>query len=211
MPGAAVKRKARKSPEQPAKPRELTTKQAEFVRQYLVDHNATSAAIRAGYGSRNAHKIGSELLGKPGVITAISKAITARAERTEVTADWVVQRLAVEATDRSQGSQPSARVKALELLAKHLGMMPGDLHLHRHDHAAPKSPEAISLSSQQVIDKLSLEAKLAVLEAVRQARQEASAKLLPAPTEVATPGAVITVAPESQPESPQETHDVPVQ
>ena len=45
----------------------LTAKQDTFCREYLLDLNATAAARRAGYSARNADKIGSELLGKPGL------------------------------------------------------------------------------------------------------------------------------------------------
>lgn len=51
--------------------RELTAKQECFVDEYLVDLNATQAAIRAGYSRRSADKIGPELLGKTGVKEAI--------------------------------------------------------------------------------------------------------------------------------------------
>jgi len=42
--------------------RNLTPKQQRFVQEYLVDLNATQAAVRAGYSRRNADKIGPELL-----------------------------------------------------------------------------------------------------------------------------------------------------
>ena len=74
--------------------RRLTPKQAEFVRQYLVDLNATQAAIRAGYSERTASKIASELLGKTGVREAIATAQAKREQRTEITADRVVSELA---------------------------------------------------------------------------------------------------------------------
>lgn len=45
----------------------LTEKQQRFVDEYLIDLNATQAAIRAGYSARSADKIGPELLGKTGV------------------------------------------------------------------------------------------------------------------------------------------------
>jgi hypothetical protein len=71
----------------------LTPKQKRFVDEYLVDLNATQAAIRAGYSERNAGKIGPELLGKTGVSVAIAAAMKARATRTEITQDMVLQRL----------------------------------------------------------------------------------------------------------------------
>jgi phage terminase small subunit len=72
----------------------LTRKQAMFVAEYLVDLNATQAAIRAGYSARNAGKIGPELLGKTRVSAAIEVAQEARAQRTGITADRVVAELA---------------------------------------------------------------------------------------------------------------------
>lgn len=73
--------------------RELTPKQARFVEEYLIDLNATQAAIRAGYSAANADKIGSELLGKTRIDQAIQEAKDQRSERTNVNADYVLRRL----------------------------------------------------------------------------------------------------------------------
>lgn len=72
---------------------DLTPKQERFVAEYLVDLNATQAALRSGYSPRTAHKIGSENLHKPAVIEAIAAAQASRAERAELTADMVVSEL----------------------------------------------------------------------------------------------------------------------
>ncbi|MFD1407534.1 terminase small subunit [Kroppenstedtia eburnea] len=72
----------------------LTSKQQRFVEEYLVDLNATQAAIRAGYSQRNAGKIGHELLGKEKIAEAIDRAKAERSERTEVSQDMVVKQLA---------------------------------------------------------------------------------------------------------------------
>lgn len=72
----------------------LTPKQAAFVEQYLVDLNATQAAIRAGYSRRSARAIGQENLTKPDVQAAITAAQQARSERVSVTADRVLEELA---------------------------------------------------------------------------------------------------------------------
>lgn len=72
----------------------LTEKQKRFVEEYLVDLNATQAAIRAGYSAKNADKIGYELLGKTGVSEAIRMAMDARSKRTGITQDRVLQELA---------------------------------------------------------------------------------------------------------------------
>lgn len=81
----------------------LTEKQKRFCEEYLIDLNATQAAIRAGYSPENAKNIGSENLAKPDIRARIDKAIAERSKRTGVTADRVVRELAkiafVNATD----------------------------------------------------------------------------------------------------------------
>lgn len=72
----------------------LTPKQERFVEEYLVDLNATQAAIRAGYSERTAGATGHENLRKPEIAAAIQRAQEERSKRTEVTADRVLQELA---------------------------------------------------------------------------------------------------------------------
>lgn len=72
----------------------LTAKQARFVDEYLIDLNATQAAIRAGYSKRSAGQIGEENLKKPEIQKAIQDAQQKRSERTEITQDRVLQELA---------------------------------------------------------------------------------------------------------------------
>ncbi len=100
----------------------LTPKQARFVDEYLIDLNATQAAIRAGYSAKNADKIGPELLGKTRVSAAIAEAQAKRSERIAISQDDVVRGLHAEATDKTDGSSHSARVSAWGLLGKHLNM-----------------------------------------------------------------------------------------
>lgn len=76
---------------------DLTHKQRRFVDEYLIDLNATQAAIRAGYSRRRANTAGSRLLEDPRIISAIDAAKTTRSQRTQIDADWVLQRLATEA------------------------------------------------------------------------------------------------------------------
>lgn len=71
----------------------LTDKQRRFVDEYLVDLNATQAAIRAGYSARRASEIGSQLLRKPNVAEAISVAQAERSQRTQIDADYVLRRM----------------------------------------------------------------------------------------------------------------------
>jgi hypothetical protein len=52
-------------------PRALNPKQQRFVAEYLIDLNATQAAVRAGYSAKTARKIGSRLLTKEDIQAAI--------------------------------------------------------------------------------------------------------------------------------------------
>lgn len=54
-------------------PTTLTAKQQRFVEEYLIDLNATQAAIRAGYSAETARQIGSENLSKPYIAAAIAE------------------------------------------------------------------------------------------------------------------------------------------
>src|SRR4051794_18436907 len=72
----------------------LNDRQARFVGEYLVDLNATQAAIRAGYSAKTAYSAGERLLRNVEVAAAIAEAQAARSRRTEVTADQVVLELA---------------------------------------------------------------------------------------------------------------------
>jgi len=68
----------------------LTPKQQRFVEEYLVDLNATQAAIRAKYSAKTAPFIGHENLKKPNIAAAISRRMKDRARRTEITQDRVL-------------------------------------------------------------------------------------------------------------------------
>ncbi|TEA78650.1 terminase small subunit [Allopusillimonas ginsengisoli] len=72
----------------------LTAKQQRFVEEYLVDLNATQAAVRAGYSKRTARQIGEENLSKPDIAQAVQEAQIKRSERTEITQDMVLMELA---------------------------------------------------------------------------------------------------------------------
>jgi phage terminase small subunit len=71
-------------------PIELTPKQKRFCEEYLIDLNATQAAIRAGYSEDSAASIGHENLRKPEIEKTIQELQIARSKRTEITADYVL-------------------------------------------------------------------------------------------------------------------------
>lgn len=74
--------------------KKLTPKQQAFVEEYLLDLNAAAAARRAGYSEKTADRIGHENRRKPEIAEAIQAALAARSQRTEITADRVLEELA---------------------------------------------------------------------------------------------------------------------
>ena len=71
--------------------RKLTARQERFCEEFLLDLNATQAAIRAGYSAKTAHSCGPRLLANAGVAAAIALAKQARAEATKIDSDWVLR------------------------------------------------------------------------------------------------------------------------
>ncbi|MFD1165208.1 terminase small subunit [Sphingobacterium daejeonense] len=72
----------------------LTDKQQRFVEEYMVDLNATQAAIRAGYSQNTAHSIGAENLIKPEIQEAIQKRKQELSDQTGITAERVLKEYA---------------------------------------------------------------------------------------------------------------------
>ena len=140
----------------------MTERQKRFVEEYLIDLNATQAAIRAGFSVKTANEQGSRMLANVSIQTAISKAMAERSKRTGVNQDRIVLELAKiafvnagdvinmdEATVKEDAATDDVaaiqsirvkifptkdgdgierevklepKLKALELLGKHLGM-----------------------------------------------------------------------------------------
>lgn len=120
--------------------KKLTPKQQLFVKEYLIDLNATQACIRAGYGEKNAKQQGTENLAKPIIKEAIQEAMQKRSEKVELDANWVLTKLKAIA-ERCMAAEPvmvrgedgmepsgeykfdsSGANKSLELIGKHLKM-----------------------------------------------------------------------------------------
>ncbi len=72
----------------------LTPKQKAFCEEYLIDLNATQAAIRAGYSSKTANTVAAQNLAKLSIQEYVSFLKGKREERTEITADMVIQEYA---------------------------------------------------------------------------------------------------------------------
>ena len=120
----------------------FTEKQQRFIDEYLVDLNATQAAIRAGYSERTASAQGSRLLTNVNIRARIEELKKTRADRLNLDAYWVLKRL-MDISDRAMQAEPvmewdhaeqqlvpsgeyqfdsSGANRSTELIGKHLGM-----------------------------------------------------------------------------------------
>ena len=98
----------------------LTAKQARFVHEYLVDLNATQAAIRAGYKPSNARQVAADNMSKANIQQAVQEAREAREKATMYDANWIMAQIARIAEDETQAARD--RLKALELMGKRYGI-----------------------------------------------------------------------------------------
>ena len=109
--------------------KKLTAKQQAFVAEFLVDLNATQAAIRAGYSVKTAYAIGEENLKKPEIAHAIAQAQAERAEKTQRTALDVLKDIQDVSKEARDGGDLKTALKGYELEGKHLGMF-----TEKHEH-----------------------------------------------------------------------------
>ena len=117
--------------------KKLTEKEKAFCQEYLKDFNGTQSAIRAGYSENSAKEIAYENLTKHHIAQYLQQLIDKRAEKTELSAKWVLDNL-VKVADRCLQQEPvldskgfptgeykfnsMGANKALELIGKHLGL-----------------------------------------------------------------------------------------
>jgi len=103
---------------------DLSARQRSFVTEYLVDHNGSAAAVRAGYSVLSAKQQASRLLQHPKIKALITQGLEQAAVAAGVKAEDVVARLKAIAwaTPNSESWRGPEVLKALELLGKHLRM-----------------------------------------------------------------------------------------
>lgn len=100
----------------------LTPKQQRFVEEYLVDLNATQAAIRAGYSAKTARAQGQRMLTKVDIEEAIQAAQAKRSVRVQCTQDSVLEGI-IRCTQASEKAEDyRTALKGYELQGRHLGM-----------------------------------------------------------------------------------------
>lgn len=107
----------------------LTLKQQRFIEEYLIDFNATQAAIRAGYSENSAGQIGEQNLKKLEIKSEIDRLTAQMTEKAIVTKEMVLQGLLDEARMYDEGASHSARVSAWAHLGKHLGIFVDKMEL----------------------------------------------------------------------------------
>lgn len=162
--------------------RKLTPKQAAFVVEYLVDLNATQAAIRAGYSAKTAYRIGAELLHKTSVAEAIQKAQARREVRTEITQDQVVTELAKIAfgnvrdvmewgprgvTLKDSAALTEAQAAGVAEVSESVTKDGGSIKLKRHDKV--KALELLGRHLGMFTDKVEHSGELDIVALVKQA------------------------------------------
>ncbi len=104
----------------------LTPRQKAFRDNYVVNPNATKAALAAGYSPSSAGNIGSELMGKPEIREAIAAKQQSVAEKLGITAEYVlggIQKVikgCEQDVYQAKDGRPTAILKGKELLGKHL-------------------------------------------------------------------------------------------
>jgi phage terminase small subunit len=118
----------------------LTPKQARFVAEYLIDLNATQAAIRAGYSKHTAQVQSSRLLSNAMVAAAVDAALAKRSGKLEITAEKVLRDLEDQRLAAKKDNAHAAAIRASELQGKHVGMF-GERITLTDDRMVVRAPE----------------------------------------------------------------------
>lgn len=177
--------KPKRSPLAGTRSLKMTDRQRRFVTEYLVDLNATKAAIRAGYSVNSAARLGSDLLKKPLVAAAIAERQAKRFAKIDLSAERVLNELAriafsdlrevarwgptadeplrgvqlraseeihpdaaaavesVMMTEHGARISLHSKTKALELLAKHHGLLVDRVKVENPEDVARQFAEAL--------------------------------------------------------------------
>ncbi len=150
----------------------LTDEQQRFIEEYLVDLNATQAALRVGCSSEKASAVGYEYLKNWRITDKISEAIQSRVKRVAVSQDYVIEKI-VDTIERGLSSQefeeltngPLARgkgrkfdaagiLKACELLGKHLGMFQNKVADEHNDGLGEKRKRAENETDEELAARI---------------------------------------------------------
>jgi phage terminase small subunit len=136
----------------------LTAKQQLFVAEYLIDLNATQAAIRAGYSAGSAHVNGSRLLSNASVAAAIADGQRALLNKLGASAERVMQiNAAILEADMAEAYGPDGKML-------HVRDMPKSLRLALKKHKVRRENVTAGDGEQDTTIELELEGKSAAIE-----------------------------------------------
>lgn len=123
-----------------------------FVDEYLIDFNATQAAIRAGYSPNNANSTGSKLIRNPEIREELDKRLRDRIKRTEITADLVLTELLAIATADPKHLIEQVRRCCRHCWGKDFGYQRtiGELNRERTAHQDREAKVLLGESTEQV-------------------------------------------------------------
>jgi phage terminase small subunit len=146
----------------------ISPKQTRFVEEYLVDLNATQAAIRAGYSQKTARQIGSENLAKPDIQNAITSLKIERSARLEVDADWVLQQ-AINLFQRCmQEVRPTKHPKTGKMLTDDAGNSLFTFNASAANRALELIGKHVEVGAFK--DRLEIETTKSIVEKLKQGR-----------------------------------------
>lgn len=131
----------------------LTLKQSRFIDEYMIDGNATQAAVRAGYSKHTAAKIGTENLHKPAIRDEIEIRRRLMSEKTMIDAAYVL-RQAQKLHERCMASETfdaSNAARSLDLIGKHINVQ---AFLERRDLTSKDgtmSPQPVTVVERVIV------------------------------------------------------------
>ena len=131
----------------------LTTKQARFVEEYLVDGNGAGAAVRAGYSEHTARAIACELLTKPDLQAAIAVGQATLANQSLVTRQGLIQGLLGAVEMAREQRDPMTMVRGLAEIGKMLGFYsPKEIKLAVNAGITAQESRMHRMTDQQLVD-----------------------------------------------------------
>ena len=117
----------------------LSAKQDRFCHEYIIDCNATQAAIRAGYSKKTARQQGQRLLTKVDVKQRISELQTSTANKLDLRAENVLGGLIRNEQEAYEQGKLAESTRALQLLGRHLGIFKENIQVEQQVRLGPRT------------------------------------------------------------------------
>lgn len=120
----------------------LSAKMRLFVSEYCVDFVATKAVIRAGYKTGNPEKMATELMNHPLIKLEIEKRMQRREKRSEVKAEYLIDKL-LKIIEDTEEANPQAALRAIELAGKSIALWKERQEISGPDGEAIKTEQRV--------------------------------------------------------------------